>query len=165
MRLHNLLQQDSRAVFWRIHDAGQYLLKVSDPEGYAESLSRECNSRAHRTQSDPVGAFGQARADQRDNRQLLQGLLVRAHWRGAALRAVDSFNSLVEAYTHDSNNNLVIGGSTPVGDTKRPPTPPPHLPALKAEEIGGTSLPRCGRERWGSRPLCREGRSPGPAPR
>jgi hypothetical protein len=78
---------------------------------------------------------------------------------------LDSFNSLVEAYIHDSNNNLVIEGSTPVGDTKRPPTPPPHLPALKGEEIGGTSLPNWGRERWGSRPLCREGRSPGPAPR
>ncbi len=118
-------QQDSRAVFWRIHDAGQYLLRVSDPEGYPESLSRECNSRAHRTQSDPVGAFGQTRADQRETRQLLQRLLVRAHWMGPALRAVDSFNSLVETYTHESNNNLVIGGRNLVGDTKRPPTPPP----------------------------------------
>jgi hypothetical protein len=71
---------------------------------------------------------------------------------------VDSYNSLVEAYIHDSNNNLAIGGSTTVGDTKRPPTPRPHLPALKGE---GSVVPLSrsaggrggGRVRFAGRPL------------
>jgi hypothetical protein len=58
---------------------------------------------------------------------------------------LDSFNSLVEAYIHDSKQQSRHRRKHPSRGHKTSTDPSPHLRALKGEEIGGTSLPNWGR--------------------